>query len=97
MELRTIKRTLKIFFQVRLKPDRYYEVTNGTELTFADVKCQYFIGQPPTNQIAATEPVAAGGAPEICQETTQPQVCYHNNCMIAFLNFHTNFASSKFA
>ena len=74
---------------MRLKPDRYYEVTNGIELTFADVKCQYLIGQPPTNQIAATEPVATT-APGICQET-QPQVIYHH-CMIAFISFHINFA-----
>lgn len=31
----------------------YYELTNGCELTFADIKCQYFFGPPP--EVAAKE------------------------------------------
>ena len=41
-----------------LRPNRLYELTSGIELTFADIKCQYFIGQPPTNQFAAVPTVA---------------------------------------
>ena len=37
--------------QLQLKPNRFYELTSGIELAFADVRCQYFIGQPPANQI----------------------------------------------
>ncbi len=35
------------FIQVELRPDRYYELTDGCELTFADVQCQYIFGPPP--------------------------------------------------
>ena len=54
---------------MKLKPNRYYEVTNGLELTFADVKCQYFIGQPPTNQITASVAVAVPSTTD--QDETQ--------------------------
>lgn len=30
-----------------MRPDAFYELTSGCELTFADVKCLYFIGPPP--------------------------------------------------
>ena len=43
-------RTLEIGIyklQVQLRPHAYYELTDGCELTFADIKCQYFLGPPP--------------------------------------------------
>lgn len=32
--------------QVELRPNAFYELTNGCELAFADIECQYFIGPP---------------------------------------------------
>ena len=32
--------------QVELRPNAFYELTSGCELTFADIECQYFIGCP---------------------------------------------------
>ena len=38
-----------VIFQVPLRPNAFYELTNGCELTFADIKCQYFFGPPKEN------------------------------------------------
>ena len=43
--------TLSTFYfahcsQIQLRPNAYYELTDGCELVFADVRCQYFYGAP---------------------------------------------------
>ena len=30
-----------------MRPDCFYELTDGCELTFADIRCQYVFGPPP--------------------------------------------------
>ncbi len=37
--------------QVELRAHTFYELTDGCELTLADVKCQYFVGQPPDTSV----------------------------------------------
>lgn len=36
-----------LYLQVELRPNAFYELTNGCELVFADVRCQYYVGLPP--------------------------------------------------
>lgn len=31
-----------------MRPNAYYELTDGCELTLADIRCQYFFGPPPS-------------------------------------------------
>ena len=37
-------------FQLQLRPDAYYELTNGIEVTLANVRCQYFTERPASKE-----------------------------------------------
>ena len=53
--------------QVKIRPNTYYELTDGCEVTFADIKCQYFLGPPPAEDGGGTEDVGAEGG--TCEAT----------------------------
>ena len=35
---------------MQLRPNAFYELTHGCELTFADIKCVYYIGSLPEEE-----------------------------------------------
>ena len=35
---------------MELRPNAFYELTDGCQLTFADIVCQYFFGPPPEEE-----------------------------------------------
>ena len=35
---------------MQLRPNAFYEITHGCELTFADIKCVYYIGSLPEEE-----------------------------------------------
>lgn len=50
---------------MQLRPNAFYELTDGCELIFADIRCQYFFGPPPPPPVTT----ATVEKEESCEQT----------------------------